>query len=140
MTIITITKPELVRVAALFQALESDSRYYPRGVHYERAPQGGVLIVSTDGCRLSVGYDPEGSIEGDEATVALPKPLLAKLKPDSGPLTITADRAGLDRDDRVLGIPTWIDGAFPDWRRFVSEDFGDTCAAGFGASYPASYA
>ena len=139
MTTITITKPKLVRVAALFQ-MRDETRYALCGVHYERAPQGGILIVSTDGARMSVGYDPEGSIEGDDATVALPKPLLAKLKPDSGPLTITADRAGLDRDDRVLGIPTWIDAVFTDWRRVIPEDFGDTCAAGFGAPYLASYA
>ena len=139
MTTITITKPELVRVAALFQAPESDSRYYLRGVHYERAPQGGVLIVSTDGTRLSVGYDPEGSIEGDDATVALPKPFLAKLKPDSGTLIITSDHAKLTGDKPALSESTWIDPPFPDWRRVVPENFGDTCAGAFNASYLAAY-
>ena len=139
MTTITITKPELVRVAALFQGRE-ETRYYICGVHYERAPQGGILIVSTDGHRISVGYDPEGSIEGDDATVALPKPFLAKLKPDSGPLTIATDLGTLDGEERTVCIPTWIDPPFPDWRRVIPENFGDTCAGGFGASYLAAYA
>ncbi len=140
MTTITITKPELVRVAALFQ-MRDETRYALCGVHYERAPQGGILIVSTDGVRLSVGYDPEGSIEGDEsATIDLPKPFLAQLKPDSGTLILTTDHARLAGDKPALSESTWIDPPFPDWRRVIPEDFGNTCAGGFGAPYLAAYA
>lgn len=46
-----------------------DIRYYLQGIHIERAPQGGVYLVATDGHTMAVIYDATGKIEGAESAI-----------------------------------------------------------------------
>ncbi|MBN49948.1 MAG: hypothetical protein CMN85_10435 [Spongiibacteraceae bacterium] len=46
--------------AAMVIAAKDDIRYYLNGVCIEPAPDGGILLVSTDGHRLLVIHDPDG--------------------------------------------------------------------------------
>ena len=63
-----------------------ETRYYLNGVHIEPAPDGGVLMVATDGHRLLCIRDPKGFYAGDDERGsiirALPhfKAMLAKQK------------------------------------------------------------
>lgn len=60
---ITITKPELFAAACRFVSTEY-ARYYLQGVLVRPSPAGGVVMVSTDGHRMFVGYDHAATIEG----------------------------------------------------------------------------
>lgn len=42
-----------------------ETRYYLSGVHVEKSPDGGVLLVSTDGHRLLCFRDPRGFFDGN---------------------------------------------------------------------------
>jgi hypothetical protein len=58
----------LVARVAPFMA-RHDIRYYLNGVALQKAPQGGLYIVATDGHRLAVAYDKAGSLEGAEGVI-----------------------------------------------------------------------
>jgi len=135
---ITITRPELVRAAAFFESREARF-YYCGGTFFEPAPERGVFVVAMDGVRMSVGYDPEGAIEGDSATVKLSKDILKALKLGSGVLTITTDFARLDGDKPVIGPIAPVGGSFPTWRRYVPRVKSKTCAGAFQPKYLADF-
>ncbi|MEY8688390.1 MAG: hypothetical protein AB9M53_00740 [Leptothrix sp. (in: b-proteobacteria)] len=51
-------------MAAVFMG-RHDIRYYLNGIRIERAPQGGIFIVSTNGHSMCVVRDPNGALEGE---------------------------------------------------------------------------
>ena len=143
---ITFTKPWLVAAAARWISTEQ-TRYYICGVSIQRAPQGGLYIVSTDGHRMSVGYDELGTIEdGTDNPAALfavadKKHWTEFAKADAA--TITGDTVHFH--NTLKGLPTadltqWkkphavaladhIDGSFPDWAHVVPDMSRATASA-----------
>jgi len=128
---VTITRPALVRVASIFTAPVGVGRYALAGVHFCKAEQGGLFIVSTDGHRMSVGHDQDARIEGeDSGTFYFTKEPLRRLTPRKGEalkLRITGDKAVLyskNWDEHWAEVMTTyvglVEGSYPDWRRIVS--------------------
>ena len=146
---IEITQPELVRVAAMFQSTD-ETRYYLNGVYFCKAEKyGGVYIVSTDGHRMSVGYDAKGKID-KPAIIRFPVDFLKRLTPKkepivlkmgAGPLaTIAVNEGRSDKDSVAVCSITVIDGIYPEWRRVVPTFSGLKGGHGaFNAKYLAEY-
>ena len=140
-------------LAMLFQS-RKDIRYYLNGVFVEPHPDGGVIMAATDGYRLAVFRDENGSI--DEARIIrMPKDFRRPaLKPTLGVLALfespttrgcqahVFDATGLSDDshdldeiiadvtaDRVkwIGAATYIDGTYPNWRGVVPKMPDDPC-------------
>lgn len=137
--LINITKPALVRVASIFTAPQGSARYYLTGVHFCNAEQGGIYIVSTDGFRASIGYDPEGVIE-ESCIIRFPRAFLKYLKPDTqlsidGRTVTVTDKHG-NKDEALV---TMIDGTFPDWQRVVPDFDSVVSYAAFDPAYLADY-
>lgn len=113
-----------------------DIRYYLQGIYVEKAPQGGVYLVATDGHSMAVIYDSTGKIEGaDSAIVHVTTALGAACK--------TVERRG-NRDVpyrflverqrarvaaegsefvelHVQAGRAFIEGKFPIWRKVVPD-------------------
>jgi hypothetical protein len=107
--------------AVIAQSTE-ETRYWLNGVYVEPAPNGGALLVATNGHILVCLHDPDALVAG-AGIVNLPPALLKACKPSRrapGPrLEIendTASVAGL-QCAKVL-----IDGSFPDYRRIIPRD------------------
>jgi len=60
--------PKYLPILAAFMA-KNDIRYYLNGVLVEKAPQGGVFLVATNGHQLIAIHDKDGSIEGQNQAV-----------------------------------------------------------------------
>lgn len=131
MTKITISNAAHIAAAMLCQSSE-ETRYWLNGIHIVAAPQGGVLIVSTDGHRMSIAHDPDGSIEcadRDKGVIVNFDAIAKKhLKPayrvefDNGTAKAIANQSGrgFHADEQVaVAIAREIDGTFPDWRRVL---------------------
>ncbi len=141
---ITITQPELVRVAVLFQSTEK-TRYYLNGVYFCKAKRGGVYIISTDGHRMSIGYDAKGKID-KPAIIRFPADFLKHLTPKSGALTLKIEKDGMAeiKTEHAGSVAacraTVIDGTYPEWRRVVPTDEPlDSCHGSFNPKYLADY-
>lgn len=146
---ITITQPELVRVAAMFVSTE-ETRYYLNGVYFCKAKRGGVYIISTDGHRMSIGYDAKGKID-KPATIRFPVEFLKHLTPKreiimlhiDGLLAsiVAVDKKGKPDKKAVAVCSTVvIDGTYPEWRRVVpTADDLTRCHGSFSTKYLADY-
>lgn len=144
---ITITKPRLMYAAALCVSTEA-SRYYLHGVFIQPHRDGGAYIVATDGHRMSIGYDPDATLDGvppSGVILNVPKAAVAKLKAAK-----VNDVATWSSDDSILRInPDFaclcpeIDGTFPDWMRICPKiaHLGDAApGATFNGKYIADFA
>lgn len=107
--------------AVLAQSSE-ETRYWLNGVFIEPAPNGGALLVATNGHILLCLHDHDAIVTGS-AIVNLPPALLKACKPtrqNAGPRLEVADGvasvAGLQCAD-VL-----IDGSYPNYRRVIPQD------------------
>ena len=132
---------DLLRLA-MITACREKGRFYLQGVCLQPGPQGGVILVSTDGHRMSVLFDDEGEMTGAES-VTFPEF-------EAGAVILKACKSGKDEARRVLidgderrptvtvcntvtgrdgnglqlveilsaSVPM-IDGSFPDWRRVL---------------------
>ena len=123
-----------VRLIQRFVSKE-ETRYYLCGVYMEAAPQGGALLVATDGHRLGIFHDPDGHIEWPMIYSFAPELLKMTKAPRGEParrIRIRPDRAAEIRawpeaDNQVVGAFPHsdnngeIDGTFPDWRRVVPD-------------------
>src|SRR5436305_1867910 len=110
----------LFRAAAVCQSTE-EVRSYLNGVFIRRHPKGGVLLVSTDGHRLFVGYDEKGKAParvrkiiciphvGLNACAPRKKEPASRLVIDEGGM---AQVAGLWCSDKSC----FVNGTFPDWK------------------------
>lgn len=146
---IKLSRPALVAAAAMCISTDS-TRYYLNGVYLEPRDAGGLFIVSTDGHRMFVAVDREGSIDGPAggAILACEKrdwAAFAKAEsatitgPVSAPMVETS--AIKASDCRRFGAG-FIDGSFPDWTRVLpaSIDGDGATAARFNAGYLGDFA
>ena len=126
---ITIYKPRLFAAAARFTSTDYARRYL-HGVSIEAAHAGGAYIVSTDGHRLFVGYDPDADMGGAESALIQPatrKFPAGRYKID-GKLVLGDDQAQWYRDpdgdkpDEIEISPELRDETFPDWTRLIPRD------------------
>lgn len=65
-----VVSADLFRRTMMAQSTE-ETRYYLNGVRIEPCPEGGVLLIATDGHRLLVFRDADGFISGGSATISL---------------------------------------------------------------------
>lgn len=115
----------------------NDIRYYLCGLCIEKAEQGGVYLVTTDGHSMAVVYDATGIIEGAESVIiSLTSGLIAAAKrakaiagiPQQVLLTGQRVRIALDfecngsGESYVQAGNSLVDGIFPSWRK-VTPDF-----------------
>lgn len=100
--------------AALIAAAKNDLRFYLKGVRIEPAPQGGALIIATDGHRILVAHD---AMAEDVETCILP---LVKVptKCDFINVTLGDDQALFNFGATTVTAPK-IEGNYPDWRRVL---------------------
>lgn len=68
MTSFSISPRSVLRVAPF--VARNDIRFYLNGFLVEKAPQGGVYVVGTDGTTMAIDYDAAGRIEGAERVIA----------------------------------------------------------------------
>jgi len=130
---ITITRPQHVKAAGLCQAKEK-TRYYLCGINIERAPQGGLYIVGTNGHVMSVGYDANGEIEGaDSVILKFPDDFLRSIKATTrNKLAIENNLACIVTEStpecktptaELLRLP----GPFPKWHSLIPKLQGTQC-------------
>ncbi|PWR24545.1 hypothetical protein [Zavarzinia aquatilis] len=134
--------------ASLFSSREA-TRYYLNGVGIEPCPDGGALVVATDGATMTVIRDLAGYANAP-ANCSLPpaaiKACALRRRDGKSPtayffgnnLHVIAEDPGTDpglpvhedeirapREDTVFfGWAPAIDGPFPDWRRVVKHVSG----------------
>lgn len=122
---------DLYRLATICQSHE-ETRYYLNGVNVEPCPQGGVLLVATDGRRMVCIHDENGHAD-ETAIIQLSRDALksCKLKKGEDRRTITVDGTtatvtayvGNDPDEAgeriAISERCKVDGTFPDYRRVV---------------------
>ena len=126
------------RAASLIVSKE-ETRYYLTGVLVEPNPAGGIFLVATDGHKLVVIHDPNGSANRPAILSCDFKSSALKTKrPELGRRVIltgnTADirNAAPDDDDTEATITVdrmlfeEVDGPFPSWRRVVPLDINTT--------------
>ena len=150
--------PEIIKNinAKLFRAVymtvsKEPTRYYLNGVYVEPHPHGGVLLVSTDGHRMTVAHDPD-------ATATRPAILNLSVSPASivskrGAETtntisaFTSSKNGMAEvyvmkygmivtDAAGNDAAGWeIDGDFPSFRKVIPEIEKGPCYVGFNGKY-----
>jgi len=133
----------------------NDIRYYLCGLCIEKAEQGGVYVIATDGHSMAVVYDATGTIEGAESVVfSVSTEMIAAAKkakalggiPQQVLLTGQRVRIAIDfdcgREGEAFIQPgnSLVEGKFPSWRK-VTPDFSKlkrgafTGAEGVNAAY-----
>ena len=128
-----------------------ETRYYLNGVCIEPYPDGGALLIATDGHRLLAAHDPQ-AVCSEVAIINIPKHALAQCKRpklvDRRELVIDVQNAlatinDVKPADAGAAEPiaemvaayqaNVIDGTFPDWRSVVPPAFEDKLKAGASA-------
>jgi hypothetical protein len=112
----------------------ADIRYYLNGIHVEAAKERpGVYVVGCDGHRLTIAYDREGMISGDDGkgvTMRMPHAFVTACKArGSASYVIAQDKrisVGQDFDQAheasetyVMAGNPWIEGKYPDIHRVL---------------------
>lgn len=131
--------------AASHTVSNEETRYYLGGVHIEPHPQGGALLVSTDGHRMTVLWDASGSISGGTIIIRPSKELMTAAKNKRGEnrriVMAEADTVSVELDGAKIasfhGLA--IDGTFPDWSKVVPTGPFVPTKAGFNARYLGSF-
>lgn len=113
-----LTLPRTAFRAAVISAATKDIRYYLIGVRLERASDGALYVVSTDGTRLFVGIirSPQCERPGPWALM-VPLAVAKAAAKGKGSVTLRAMPDG--RYELADQIFAPVDGPFPDWRRVV---------------------
>lgn len=113
----------------------ADIRYYLNGIHVESAKdRDGVYVVGCDGHRLTIAYDREGVLEGDDGkgvTMRMPSAFVSACRARSPvPLMVVAqdnrvsvgvdfDNAHGDLETYVMPGKPWVEGNYPDIHRVL---------------------
>lgn len=129
----------LFKIAARFCSTE-ETRSYISGVRIERHPDGGIVMVGTDGHRMVVIYDKRGRCSRPVTLEAKRGLKLARKADKSTVLEETRWRVATRVRKGWLRLPT-IDDPFPDWRRIpakVATTRGGAIQT-FNASYVADF-
>lgn len=103
--------------AALAFAGNKDVRYYLNGVYVEPAPDGcGVRLVATDGHRMAVLFDADGSADAPAIIERHKVPAIPR-KCGETLATFDGDRATYPGG---VSLPVaYIDGRFPNWQAVI---------------------
>lgn len=122
---------DLFRIVAGFISSE-EKRYYLKGVFIHKHPVSGVYMVATDGHRMMVAHDEDGTTTLDPVIVALDKPTLNATKcaarGEHNPRVLEIHGHGEVRvlagapDERApvaIQHKAIVDGTFPDYRRVI---------------------
>lgn len=134
---------------------KDDIRYYLKGMYFEKAPQGGIYIVATDGHMMTVIHDAKGDIAGADNCIlkitpamvaackavgsshAMPSMMIAHGKR----LSVACDfgQEQTSGETYVQAGDGIIEGKFPDYRRVIPDfaklnrgaftEFGDISSA-----------
>lgn len=134
---------DLFRIAYACVSKE-ETRYYLNGVHIEPHPDGGVLLVSTDGHRMLCIHDPDGQSDGN-GIIRASKEFLGLCKSGKESprrLVVSGSSATLREDTAPVAFQKdcLIDGTFPAWRRVVPPTPDQWAPASFNAPYVAEFA
>lgn len=128
--------------AVAFACSAEETRYNIGGVHIEPHPVEGVILVATDGHRMMVAHDIEGSCDA---------PLTARItgeafkrgkakRFDPLPRRFSAVDDGIVMVDEDRFEQPWlVEGAYPAWRRVVPMKFKNSTPS-FNADYLADFA
>jgi len=131
-----------------------DIRYYLNGVCVEKAKDGGVYLIATDGHTMGVIYDASGTIEGAESVIFRVGPGLGVASKAAASklhrglkyrLLVQGQRVKVacsfnsegDAELFVQAGNSLIEGKFPNWRKVVP-DFSNL-KPGFGNDMNAIY-
>ena len=115
-------------------ASKEQTRYYLNGVYVSPAPQGGALLVATDGHCMFVAHDAEATVTGDGIVQLTAETLKAcKAKARTPRLLIVEDnRAKVEEDCNAVALQpgaALVEGTFPDWRRVIPSALADGAPA-----------
>src|SRR5690554_4169346 len=132
--------PRYFAAAQLFAAV-SDIRFYLNGVRLEPHPEGGAIIVATDGHTMAVLYDPEGYVREPIIVGGITKGLISACKAKGNPVRFTRpERLLIGRKCAVVSGHKsqepdpfdpmalhaekieLIDANYPDWRSALPVD------------------
>lgn len=106
----------LLRAAFVF-AGNKDVRYYLNGVLVEPAPDGhGVRLVATDGHRMAVLFDADGSAD---APAIIERHKVPAIPRKCGETLATFDGERATYPGGVSLPVAYIDGRFPDWQAII---------------------
>jgi hypothetical protein len=147
-----LVNADLFRIVANFISTEQ-TRYYLNGVFIHPHQLKGVYLVATDGQRMMIAHDENGSmgsIDNAGIIVRLDKVSLnackpAKHEPDERLLQIDGDgRAQVlsGTDDRLpvaIHHGAIVDGTFPDWRRVACPSLEETAPTTFNGMFLADF-
>lgn len=128
----------LLRAAFVF-AGNKDVRYYLNGVLVEPAPDGhGVRLVATDGHRMAVLFDADGSAD---APAIIERHKVPAIPRKCGETMATFDGSRATYPGGTSLPVAYIDGRFPDWQAVVPDvaQLGGKVAS-FNAEYIADLA
>lgn len=127
----------------------SDDRVHLHGVHVEPREGGGVYLVATNGYKMGIFYDKDGSAD-ESMNLIFGRNVLPAMSPPKG--DAVPDRVVHVEDDlmsiqspdgftTLLSAPVHVgaDG-FPDWRRIVPSGEGSAPAVAFNAKYLREFA
>lgn len=169
MTTITAKINAKLALEAMIFASEDETRYYLHGFCIEKHPEEGVLLITTDGHRMSVIHDPEGELnnETDKSVIVKIEAYFQRAirdiiehdecfrlslawqtdgedHPDASELTLerskTDGQKSVSRQSLAFNNVI-IDGNFPDWRRVTPDVSADSRALpdGFNTAYIAEF-
>ena len=143
--------PKYFAAMALFMA-KQDVRYYLNGISVEPHPDGGAIIVATDGHRLAVIHDPDGWCTQQIIVGDIKKPLLDACKKrarrhyqEEAPAALWIGQHGSvvtrlpavqagEKAEHVAPADLFgelclfncrtsiVDGIFPNWRRVINTE------------------
>jgi hypothetical protein len=135
---VTITS-KYVPILAEFMG-KNDIRYYLNGIYVEPHPQGGIVLIATDGHAMVLIHDVEGKSNGSYIN-ALPASIVSACTPrgfkdisKNAQVLRLVGNAGYVmsvKDGDPTDIGRWhlhtayceiIDGKFPDWKKIIPRD------------------
>lgn len=122
---VKISNAKLYLVALAVSAV-NDVRYYLNGVKVEKNLNGGINLIATDGHRLIVLHDAEGSITGADGVIL---PQLKLPKPGRNAV-LSLEFTGTDNEvacevnvyETMRLTSRYVDGRFPEWRAIMPHE------------------
>lgn len=126
----------MLRMVSKFVSKEQ-TRYYLGGVQFEPHPDGGIIMIATDGRRLAAMHDAKGFIKGAASAIipvdghlniALGRPKAVEFH-QRGHVSYVVQVGNIDDSIEEIGACHLytaynkpVDGTFPDWRRVVPKE------------------
>ncbi len=101
-----------------------DMRYYLNGIYITPEPEGGAIVVATDGHTMGIAYDPDGYAPKGGMILPIGRGQASLLRKGGN---VHADSEGRAYITDLAGRITWIspdpkiDGNFPDFAAVVPD-------------------